>query len=467
MSVAEYEETVTQVGSDDFVAFLKVAEDAGQADEFSDLWFGSYGDKYQWESEAHWALVEMLTAYSKDRPDLRKRLDRIGWDYPPGDFTSKSDPAPSHHQVEVEPVAAKESAIASSEPRRTSGVSPARSQRVCRPRSAAELLAMHFPDPAWAVHGLLPEGLSILAGKPKLGKSWLALQLAVAVASGTPILGDRRVEQGAVLYLALEDTDRRLQSRMEKVLGGSAAPPGFFYENWWERMNLGGASELKRWLASQEKPRLVIVDTLACARSVSAPTGSQYEDDYRATQEFKQIADEFGIAVLLVHHVRKMGAEDPFDTVAGTVGLTGAADAILLLQRERNRNYGKLAVTGRDVEELALDLQWNPEAGLWTVTDGPVEPQISDERRGILEILAGATAPMGPKEVASALDRDYERVRQRMWQMAKDGQLVHISRKYALPDNADNVTNAVGSVCLDNISPALDEIEEFEELELA
>ena len=80
--------------------------------------------------------------------------------------------------------------------------------------SAADLLALTLPEPKWAVAGLLPAGFSVLAGKPKLGKSWLGLDIALAVALGGVALGSIHVSQGDVLYLALEDTTRRLQTRI-------------------------------------------------------------------------------------------------------------------------------------------------------------------------------------------------------------------------------------------------------------
>ena len=84
--------------------------------------------------------------------------------------------------------------------------------------TAKELQETEFPPVSWVVRDLIPEGLTILAGKPKLGKSWLALQMGLGVATGGEVLG-RSVEQGAVLYAALEDNLRRLKSRLRKSAG--------------------------------------------------------------------------------------------------------------------------------------------------------------------------------------------------------------------------------------------------------
>ncbi len=115
--------------------------------------------------------------------------------------------------------------------------------------TAADLMREELPSVRWAVPGILPEGLSLLAGKPKLGKSWLALGLAVAKASGGVALGKIPVDRGEVLYLALEDNRRRLQGRLRKVLDGDPPPEGLHIATEWARVDEGGAEDLDDWLA--------------------------------------------------------------------------------------------------------------------------------------------------------------------------------------------------------------------------
>ena len=145
--------------------------------------------------------------------------------------------------------------------------------------TASDLLDAELPEPRFAVDGLLPEGLTFMAGAPKLGKSWLCLGLAIAVASGGRALGSIQVERGDVLYLALEDNARRLQDRLRLLLNGEAPPEGLHLELEWPRLDNGGAEKLHEWLDEHANARLVIVDTYARIRPQSS-NRDRYQADY-------------------------------------------------------------------------------------------------------------------------------------------------------------------------------------------
>jgi hypothetical protein len=217
--------------------------------------------------------------------------------------------------------------------------------------TAADLMALELPPVKWIVPGILPEGVTLLAGKPKLGKSWLAFGMAIAVASGGVVLGTRRVEQGEALYLALEDNQRRLQKRLGKLLSGDAAPEGLHISTTWPRIDQGGEEALEEWIADRPGARLVVVDVLKRVRPRTTRYQSVYDADYESLEALHAFADRHGIAVLCIHHLRKAGADDPLDEISGSTGLSGAADGVLLLKRDRGRGDAYLQDRVRSLEE--------------------------------------------------------------------------------------------------------------------
>jgi hypothetical protein len=300
--------------------------------------------------------------------------------------------------------------------------------------TADELMAQRFPEPRWAVPGLLAEGVTLLAGPPKVGKSWLSLGTALEVAAGGKALDAIDVQQGPVLYLALEDTPRRLQSRMSKILAGRAAPPDLTLVTACPTLPQGGDQAIARWLERNPGARLVVIDVFAKIRG-TAPAGlSAYEADYHAMSRAKQLADTYGVAVVLVHHVRKMGSDDFLNEVSGTNGLAGAADATLVLKRARGQADGILHVTGRDIDETEYALSFQPAAGIWHLLDGPPEDHtLSDTRAAILRHVRHHPDST-PKQIAEAIGISHDNTRKTCQRMAADGQLVaDAAGRYRLP----------------------------------
>jgi hypothetical protein len=290
--------------------------------------------------------------------------------------------------------------------------------------TATELMSLEFPPPRWAVPGLICEGITLLAGPPKVGKSWLSLGLGVAVASGGLALGSIRVHQGPVLYLALEDTARRLKSRLEKVLGGNPAPAGLTLATACAPLTVGGDAEIAMWLDEHPDARLIVIDVFAKLRGAPPPGMAAYDADYAAIGRIKRVADHYGVAVVLVHHVRKMASEDFLAEVSGTNGLAGAADAVLVLKRGRGQADGVLHVTGRDIDESEHAAAFEPETGLWKLLDGPaITHTLEPTRRAILAYL-DANPDAAPKQITEALGLAYATVKQTVRRMLEDGQLI-------------------------------------------
>ncbi len=231
-----------------------------------------------------------------------------------------------------------------------------------RIRNGAYLDDLVFPDPSWCVPGIIPEGCCILSGHPKIGKSFLVLDIALAAASGGRVLGVE-VDARPVLYMALEDDERRLQMRSRLLLEDGALPSAFSYMT---RDALEVAmDEATEWVDEHrtDKP-LVIVDTLEKIRGPRSQNA--YADDYKAGMLLQTLLASGG-SVIAVHHNRKGESEDFLDQVSGTLGLAGSVDTIITLNRQRTGTSGTLSVTGRDVDEMVYKL--NFVDGSWS-TDG-------------------------------------------------------------------------------------------------
>ncbi|MGO1056928.1 AAA family ATPase [Crossiella sp. CA198] len=300
--------------------------------------------------------------------------------------------------------------------------------------TADKLMATEFPDPKWAVPGVLCEGVSLLAGPPKVGKSWMSLGLGLSIASGARALGSIDIDPGPVLYLALEDTARRLKTRMGKMLGDTPAPAALTLATTCPPLPQGGDTAIARWLDRNPKARLVVIDVFAKVRGAEPGNMQQYDADYLAVGRAKRVADHYGIAVVLVHHVRKAASEDFLTTVSGTNGIAGAADAVLVLERARNNADGVLHVTGRDVEEADYALAFNPSNGAWSMLDGPaIDHTLGDTRSAILRYLRENPGKQ-PKEIAAAVDAAYDTVRRTCARMCEADQLTRdATGRYFVP----------------------------------
>jgi hypothetical protein len=300
-----------------------------------------------------------------------------------------------------------------------------------RPRlslvTAQDLGRVEFPDIAYVVPGLVAEGLTILAGKPKGGKSWWCLDIAVAVATGGVALGSIPTDPGDALYLALEDNPRRLQRRLRQLLGTGDLPARLSFATDCPPLDRGGLAAIEGWAQEAVKPRLIIVDVFAKVRPDRRKDDGLYEADYRAVAPLKELADRLGLAVIIVHHTSKRTeAADPFDTISGTTGLTGAADTVLILSATPDgpKVYGR----GRDIEELEKAMRFDRTSGRWLLLGDASEVVRSNEQKAVLDILDKATEPMSPAVVAEMLGKKVNTINVLLRRMAERGDVVKEAR---------------------------------------
>ena len=190
--------------------------------------------------------------------------------------------------------------------------------------SAEELLSTPLPPVKWIIPDLLPAGLALFAGPSKAGKSWLTLWLCLQVAQGKPMWG-REIEPHTVLYLSLEDTFNRLQKRLLQLVGSEEAPERLVMQTECGSIGQGLEEQLVSFIYQHPDTGLIVIDTLQKVRS-SDQNNSMYASDYKEISALKALADKYNVCILLIHHLRKQAADDPFQQIAGSNGLMGASD---------------------------------------------------------------------------------------------------------------------------------------------
>ena len=232
--------------------------------------------------------------------------------------------------------------------------------------SGEELLKMDLPPMKFVADGFLPQGLHIVAGMPKAGKSWLLLLLCLKVAQGQPFW-NYTTEKGTVLYLCLEDSFNRVQQRLGDLT--EEAPPNLHFAVMASSITAGLTEQIEMFLAEHPDTNLIVIDTLQKVRGSIGD--NYYASDYKDIGTLKSLADQNGITILCVQHLRKQHDSDPHLMVSGSTGLTGAADGTYVLQKTDIRSTeGRLFIRGRDVEEKILTLHFNSETCEWEYVSG-------------------------------------------------------------------------------------------------
>ena len=264
------------------------------------------------------------------------------------------------------------------------------------------LMDRPLEPPNFVVDTLISQGLHILAGSPKVGKSWLALWLAVTVAKGEPVWG-MSVKQGTTLYLCLEDSVLRIQNRLFEIT--EDAPDSVHFCTECAPIGQGLEEQVEGFLVAHPDTVLVLVDTLQMVRPVHDAT---YANDYRDLSALKRIADAHGIAILLIHHLRKELADDVFSRISGTTAISGAVDSsFTLIEDKRGSGKATLSCIGRDIEYRELTLERNAENVWELVSDSRTQPELLGGRIVILlsELMRDRTEFIGtPTELSAQID---------------------------------------------------------------
>lgn len=235
---------------------------------------------------------------------------------------------------------------------------------VLNPKSMEEIFDLVYQNRRPIVKGMIYAGAYLFVGAPKIGKSYFMMQLAYHVSMGIPLWG-YEVKKATVLYLALEDDNRRIQQRLYQMFGVQDVSDNLFFST--EKIALSGQleNEIELFLKEHKETGLIIIDTLQKVRGNGSDTLS-YAKDYETVGKLKEIADRNDVCIMVVHHTRKQQSEDAFDMISGTNGLMGAADCSMILHKEkRTSNKAILDITGRDQTDQRIYLKRDEERLIW------------------------------------------------------------------------------------------------------
>ncbi len=306
--------------------------------------------------------------------------------------------------------------------------------------TAEQLSQKIFQPLSWVVQDILPEGAYLISARPKVGKSWLALQICLGVAFGTPVLG-KQVTKGKAVYLALEDNQRRLQARLNQLRPQGYSTPDLILHTSWPRFDNGGIEKIIHVIET-ENPKLIVIDTLAKVRPPVARGAGIYEADYKALAPITTVANQYRCTILIVTHNRKGKSEgDPLEQVSGSLGLSGAVDGVFVIDGNRGDKTYSLTLIGRDIpsdEDLAISLMPNGE---WQLLGQAKQVFISEERRQIVDLLKLKPNGMKPKEIAETLGKKHSAVRKLLLSMHSEMQLCSNNGIYTHPSGISNLGN--------------------------
>lgn len=247
--------------------------------------------------------------------------------------------------------------------------------------SAKELLEADLPPVEYIVDVIISKGLIILSAKSKMGKSWFALDLAIAVSSGADFLGFN-TNQGEVLYIDLENTKALTQQRLMKLLNGMDAPDGLTITNDYSTMNDSFLDDITDYLENHKSTSLVIVDVFQKIKKSKSNNKADYDDIYENFTPLKELTEKYNISLILVMHDRKMtDMTDPFANILGSTAIMGASDEVIVIHKKnRNDKDATLSITGRTVRECEYSIRFNRPVCKWEMLGNAAEIQAKREK---------------------------------------------------------------------------------------
>lgn len=303
-----------------------------------------------------------------------------------------------------------------------------------------ELLHTEYPPIKWIIPDVLPEGLTLLFSRPKVGKSMMALALSLRIARRTSGGVD-----GETLYLSLDDTSpRRLQSRVRSLLQGEEVEDKVHIAFESKALDTGLITQLRMWMQAHPTTALIVVDVFGAVKP-RHKDDDVYKHDYETLKALREFAEQQHVAVLLVHHTKKrVDTEDWINNVNGSTGLVGAVDTIWMLKRDRGSSRMELLMTGRDVEDQTLTLWLEDLDAPWRIQGDEFfdESATSATETKILNLFSEERVALSPKVIVKELDGKPGSIRRLLCRLVEKGMLKHATYgSYELQQSATSATN--------------------------
>ena len=310
-----------------------------------------------------------------------------------------------------------------------------------------QLMQELIPPLKWSVTPILPEGFGVISGRPKGMKSWTALGICYAVQNGTKFMG-HETTQGDCLYLALEDSKRRIKDRIIKLGYQKLNPPTILLASDVPYLGFGFEECVQEWINSKDNPRLIIIDTLARVKPRARKnSGTAYDMDNELLSKIQTIAVQNNITIACISHLSKAQQEYNFDRIQGSVGVQGISDFMWLIDRGDNSNQASIIGRGRDMNDFEYAVKWNEDKWQYDFTGNLQMVQLTENRRQVIDamnILSKEKDEIAPRDVCkyyevSVQSKDGKRISKTMQRMEGDFELIKGQKfgTYKLPNKTE------------------------------
>ena len=292
-----------------------------------------------------------------------------------------------------------------------------------------QLMNTDIPPLKYAIKPIMPEGMGAIAGRPKAMKSWTALDACYAVQNGLQFMG-HETEQGDVLYLALEDSKRRIKDRVLKLKNEKLNAPDIMLASDVPYLGFGFEESLLEWIESKEKPRLIVIDTLARIKPRQKKSaGTAYDLDNELLNKLQTIAIQKNISVCFVTHLSKATQDYSWDRIQGSVGMQGMTDFMWLIDRGDNAKHASLTGRGRDINDFEYAVRWDSDQWRYKFDGNLQMVEMNENRREVIDAMNvlknEGIEDVHPRDLCkhynvSVTSKDGRRISKTMQRMAND-----------------------------------------------